>query len=75
MITKAEQRIIQRECDLIIDHCTQALDNCVILSAIIPEWQSAMPEMIAENLRKALFQTKIFREYNERRNVECKHAK
>ena len=76
MITESKQRIIRRECDVIIAFCQAALERCVRLNAqSLPE-DIRQGERIADHLRIGMMEAGILRDINDKRKVsECQHDK
>ena len=64
-----QQKAIMNECESIIEHCQQALEHAVKLTAAINDEHVQLPELIAEKLRLALFQTKILLEFKGKKAV------
>jgi hypothetical protein len=75
MITESQQRGIRRECESIIDHCQQALEHAIRLTAAVNDEHIQLPELIAEKLRLALFQAKILLEFKGKKAAECQPEK
>jgi hypothetical protein len=64
-----QQQAIATECEAIIEHCQQALEHAVKLTAAVNDDHIQMPELIAEKLRLALFQSKILLEFKGEKSV------
>jgi hypothetical protein len=64
-----QQQDIATECEAIIEHCQQALEHAVKLTAAVNDDHIQMPELIAEKLRLALFQSKILLEFKGEKSV------
>jgi hypothetical protein len=64
-----QQQAIASECESIIDHCQQALEHAVKLTAAVNDEHVQLPELIAEKLRLALFQAKILLEFKGKKAV------
>ena len=64
-----QQQAIATECEAIIEHCQQALEHAVKLTAAVNDEHIQMPELIAEKLRLALFQSKILLEFKGKKSV------
>lgn len=65
-----QQQSIATECQAIIDHCHVALEHAVKLTAAVNDEHVQLPELIAEKLRLALFQSKILLEFKGKKAVE-----
>lgn len=65
-----QQQAIATECEAIIEHCQQALEHAVKLTAAVNDEHVQLPELIAEKLRLALFQAKILLEFKGKKAVE-----
>lgn len=65
----SQQQAIASECESIIDHCQQALEHAVKLTAAVNDEHVQLPELIAEKLRLALFQAKILLEFKGKKAV------
>jgi hypothetical protein len=76
MITESQQRVIRRQCDIVIAFCKSTLDNLIHLNAkCLPE-DNATVERISDNVRAAMFEAGILRDRNDKRKVaECQQDK